>query len=60
MWNWIGYTFEAGPFAQGMDVGCGQSGPGVVGWREGKAVGRVVCQGRGERFGHSIFDGDGC
>lgn len=34
-------TFETGPLAQSVDVGCGQPRPGVVGGREGEAVGRV-------------------
>ena len=29
--GWDGRTFEARPLAESMDVGCGQSGPCVVG-----------------------------
>ena len=52
-------TFETGPLAQSVDVGCGQPRPGVVGRRQGEAVGRVECWGVGGKIGHDMFDGDG-
>lgn len=30
--DWNGCTFEACTLMESTDVGCGQSGPGVVGW----------------------------
>lgn len=53
-------TFEACSPAEGMDLGGGQSRPGVVGWGEGEAVGWVECQRGGRRVGHSMFKTDGC
>lgn len=53
-------TFEACSPAEGMDLGGGQSRPGVVGWGEGEAVGWVECQRGGRRVGHSMFETDGC
>lgn len=55
-----GRTFEARPLVEGVDVGGSQAGPGVVGGREGEAVGRMECQRGEERFGHGIFEGIGC
>lgn len=53
-------TFEACSPAEGMDLGGGQSRPGVVGWGEGEAVGWVKCQRGGRMVGHSMFETDGC
>jgi len=36
-------TFEAWSCGQGVHVGGAESGPGVVGGREGEAVGWVEC-----------------
>ena len=53
-------TFETGPLVKSMDVGCSQPRPGVVGGREGKAVGGVEFWRDRGRIGHDMFDGDGC
>lgn len=49
-------TFEARSGGQGVHVGGREAGPGVVGGREGEAVGWVECKGRGGGGGvHGIF-----